>query len=83
MFADKTNTIELSQDVTAGDCRHPPSQRANSVVAAVGALDMKLIDDLFEMGGGYVLDFNDRTFSAFFKNELRIDIDDPEIRSKR
>jgi hypothetical protein len=48
-------------------------------MAAIRALDMKLIDDLFEMGGGYVLDFNDRTFSAFFKNELRINIDDPRF----
>lgn len=48
-------------------------------MAAIRTLDMKLIDDLFEMGGGYVLDFNDRTFSAFFNNELRINIDDPRF----
>ena len=28
-------------------------------------------------GGGYVLNFSDRTFSEFFREELRIDIDDP------
>lgn len=39
-------------------------------------LDMLLIDDLFEMGGGYVLNFSDRTFAEFFA-ELDIDIDDP------
>jgi hypothetical protein len=27
----------------------------------IRALDMRLIDDLFGMGGGYVLDFSDRT----------------------
>jgi hypothetical protein len=29
------------------------------------------------MGGGYVLNFSDRTFSEFFREELQIDIDDP------
>jgi hypothetical protein len=40
-------------------------------------LNMKLIDLLFEMEGGYVLDFSDRTMSQFFLGELEIDIDDP------
>lgn len=39
-------------------------------------LDMLLIDDLFEMGGGYVLNFSDRTLAQFFA-QLDIDIDDP------
>lgn len=38
-------------------------------------IDMRLIDDLFEMGGGYVLDFNNRTFAEFFADEIGIDID--------
>ncbi|KWK05162.1 hypothetical protein WM11_12965 [Burkholderia ubonensis] len=38
---------------------------------------MKLVDDLFEMNGGYVLDFSDRTMGIFFLEELNIDIDDP------
>ncbi len=40
------------------------------------ALDLRLIDDLFEMGGGYVLDFSNRTFSEFFQDELGVNIDD-------
>jgi hypothetical protein len=40
------------------------------------ALDMVTIDDLFEMGSGYVLNFSDRTFANFFA-EQDIDIDDP------
>lgn len=35
------------------------------------------LDDLFEMGSGYVLNFSDRTFAQFFAEELNIDIDDP------
>ncbi|AYR23558.1 restriction endonuclease [Herbaspirillum rubrisubalbicans] len=35
---------------------------------------MRFIDDVFDMGGGYVLDFSDRTFAAFFAEELNIDI---------
>ncbi|WP_045769407.1 restriction endonuclease [Xanthomonas albilineans] len=38
---------------------------------------MMFLDDVFGMGGGYVLNFSDRTFSEFFREELQIDIDDP------
>lgn len=37
---------------------------------------MPLLDDLFEMGGGYVLNFSDRTFAQFFAEELNADIND-------
>jgi hypothetical protein len=40
-------------------------------------LDINFLDDLFKMGGGYVLNFTDRTFRQFFAEELEIDIDDP------
>jgi hypothetical protein len=40
-------------------------------------LDMLLVDDLFDMHGGYVLNFSDRTFAAFFRDELNLNIDDP------
>ena len=40
------------------------------------SIDMRMIDDLFEMGGGYVLDFSNRTFSEFFYDELGVNIDD-------
>lgn len=43
----------------------------------IRSLDMRLIDDLFEMGGGYVLDFSDKTFAEFFDDEFGINIDDP------
>jgi len=39
--------------------------------------DMRLIDELFEMEGGYVLDFSNRTFADFFIDEFGINIDDP------
>jgi restriction endonuclease len=41
------------------------------------SIDMMLVDDLFDMHGGYVLNFSDRTFAIFFAEELNIDIDDP------
>jgi predicted protein tyrosine phosphatase len=44
--------------------------------ARIRTLDMQLIDDLFEMGSGYVLNFSDRTFAHFFAEELGIEIDD-------
>jgi hypothetical protein len=41
------------------------------------SIDMRLVDEVFEMGGGYVLDFSDRTFREFFADEMDVDIDDP------
>ena len=40
-------------------------------------IDMMVLDDLFDMNGGYVLNFSDRTFTRFFADELNIDIDVP------
>ncbi|MEX2170016.1 MAG: restriction endonuclease [Pirellulales bacterium] len=38
------------------------------------------MDDLFGMGGGYVLEFSDQTFAEFFADELKVDIDDPKFK---
>jgi hypothetical protein len=43
----------------------------------IRTIDMMFLDDLFEMGGGYVLNFSNPTFSRFFADELNVDIDDP------
>ncbi len=37
-------------------------------------IDMLLVDDLFAMGSGYVLNFSDRTFAEFFAHELNIEL---------
>ena len=42
------------------------------------SLQMQLLDDVFQMGGGYVLRFSDRTFAEFFNEELGINIDHPK-----
>ena len=47
-------------------------------MANIRSLDMQFLDDLFEMHGGYVLKFSDRTFALFFEEELGINIDDPK-----
>jgi hypothetical protein len=44
-------------------------------MAKIRAVDMRLLDDVFAMSSGYVLDFSNRTFSEFFMNELGVDID--------
>ena len=36
--------------------------------------DMRILDDTFDMHGGYVLEFSNRTMSEFFEDELSIDI---------
>lgn len=39
---------------------------------------MRVIEDLFGMGGGYVLDFTNREFSNFFQDEIGCDIYAPK-----
>jgi len=46
-------------------------------MTAIRTIDMRLIDDLFGMGGGYVLDFSDKTFAIFFAEEVGVNIDEP------
>jgi hypothetical protein len=43
----------------------------------VRPIEMMFLDDIFEMGAGYVLNFSDQTFTRFFAEELNVDIDDP------
>ena len=43
--------------------------------ASIRSIDMQIIDKIFAMEGGYVLDFSDRTMAQFFADELNIDID--------
>ena len=38
--------------------------------------DKKILETLFEMKGGFVSDFSDRTMSDFFKEQFEIDIYD-------
>jgi len=46
----------------------------------IRSIDMMLIDDIFEMGAGYVLNFSDRTIAQFFAEELSIDFEDAAYR---
>ena len=43
--------------------------------------DRRKLEKLFRMGGGFVLDFSDRTFGEFF-DEYRVEIDAPQYKSK-
>ena len=36
--------------------------------------DMRVLDDAFDMHGGYVLEFSNWTMSEFFENDFSIDI---------
>ena len=40
-------------------------------------IERRKLEQLFGMGGGYVLNFSDRTFREFFEENTRINIDDP------
>jgi len=43
-------------------------------MAELTTTDMALIDKIFGMYGGYVLDFSNDRFAAFFNRDLKIDI---------
>ncbi|WP_316232325.1 restriction endonuclease [Bradyrhizobium sp. SZCCHNR1051] len=45
-------------------------------MANLSTVDMKLIDSLFGMYGGYVLNFSNKTFASFFSRDIGIDIYD-------
>ena len=45
--------------------------------ANIRSMDIPIIDRVFGMEGGYVLDFSNRTFADFFHQELGVDIDNP------
>ncbi len=49
-------------------------------MSTIRAKDMGILDEIFEMEGGYVLDFSDRKFRDFFVEELDVDIDDVAYR---
>ncbi len=44
-------------------------------MADISSIERRKLERLFRMGGGYVLDFSDRTFSEFFEEHTRRDID--------
>jgi hypothetical protein len=54
-----------------------------NVMASVKRSDMRLIDQVFGMESGYVLDFSNRTFSEFFENEFGINIYEEKIPGSR
>lgn len=44
-------------------------------MADISSIERRKLERLFRMGSGYVLDFSDRTFSEFFEEHTRRDID--------
>lgn len=43
-------------------------------MANLTTTEKQVLERLFQMGGGYVLDFTDRTMGEFFRDDLKIDI---------
>ena len=50
---------------------------SGTLTAKIRTMDMPVLDKVFAMEDGWVLNFSNRTFAEFFREELRIDIDDP------
>ena len=47
-------------------------------MSSLTEIEKRYFEKLLEMRTGYVLDFSDATFSEFFRNTVRVDIDDPK-----
>ena len=47
-------------------------------MANLTTFDKQILEKLFQMGGGYVLNFTDRTMGEFFKDDVGINIYDPK-----
>jgi hypothetical protein len=48
----------------------------------LSSIERRKLERLFRMSSGYVLDFSDRTFSEFFEEHTRIDIDAQSYRER-
>ena len=44
-------------------------------MSTIKLAELRIIDRVMGMEGGYVLDFSDRTFAQFFDQEMGVDID--------
>lgn len=51
-------------------------------MANIRSVDMMLLDKVFDMESGYVLDFSDASMSRFYAHDLNIDIDHPQYRAE-
>jgi hypothetical protein len=47
-------------------------------MSSLGTNDKRVLEKLFQMGGGYVLNFSDRTFGEFFRDDVSVDIYDEQ-----
>ena len=43
----------------------------------ISSMDIPILDKVFGMEGGYVLNFSNRTFAEFFQEQLQVNIYDP------
>ena len=51
-------------------------------MANIRSVDMMLLDEVFEMKSGWVLDFSDASMRAFYAHDLNIDIDDQQYKDE-
>jgi len=47
-------------------------------MAKLTTTDKQILEKLFRMGDGYVLNFSDKTFAEFFRDDLGLNINDPK-----
>jgi hypothetical protein len=47
-------------------------------MATLNTNEKQILEKLFQMGGGYVLNFSDRTIEEFFRDDIGVDIFDQQ-----
>lgn len=47
-------------------------------MSSLKTIEKRVLEDLFEMGGGYVLDFSNNSFAEFFRETVKINIYSPK-----
>ena len=70
-------TIDADLSLDAEALRDGEYAQLVETLMRQGSMDMRIIDRVFEMEGGYVLDFSNQTFAEFFHDEFDVDIDNP------
>jgi hypothetical protein len=54
------------------------AEKGEGDVAKLTTNEKEILEELFQMRGGYVLNFSDRTFGEFFRNDMALNIFDPK-----
>lgn len=77
----RTECAELPLLVSVRDLDYEyGKEKRETVLARLTTTEKQILEKLFQMGDGYVLNFSDRTFGEFFKDDMNINIFEPKYK---